>query len=499
MNKKKPNIITFKTKKNNQYIYDACTNRIFPAPEPYPEILEMYNFSSRESIISKFEGRFGKEYCENACNQIEKWVKKDNAFFSYETEIPKFSYTEEEYWSTIFKLRLPQLCLNVTDDCNFRCKYCGYSGQYDYWRTHQSKYMDFDIAKKSLDYFLNILTNYENTGFEQQQRTISFYGGEPLLNFKLIKEVVNYVNRNFKDKNIVFSLTTNGSLLNDEIIDFFEKHGIIPAISFDGPEEEHDRNRVFKSGKGTHDIVFKNIQKIRKKHPEYFKEKASILSCYDWGTNLLNVNRYFEKKEKCFPKNPRFNPVSFRGSEYYKRFSKKDYSLYKKRFEKLKYSYISFLSNPDGKKYFTSKGLFSDSDRTIDRAHCTIIHYTSICTPGTKVFVAIDGSFHICERINSKFPIGNCYTGLDFKKIFKIKKEWHEKIIEKNKCNVCTARHFCQACYVAFAEDGYFQSGNECELLRNAVEKNLNTYYSITEINPRLIEKVAQDITILDS
>lgn len=125
--------------------------------------------------------------------------------------------------------------------------------------------MSLDTAKKSIDFLSNHSIDAKEIG-------IGFYGGEPLIEFELIKEIVAYAKEVFTGKPILFSMTTNGSLLNEEIIKFLKENGFNLMISLDGPKEVNDQNRIFPDGSGTFDVVMNNIKLIAKLYPTYANE-----------------------------------------------------------------------------------------------------------------------------------------------------------------------------------------------------------------------------------
>lgn len=150
-----------------------------------------------------------------------------------------------------------QLILQVTQNCNLRCKYCVYSGSYVN-RVHTKKRMSIETAKKAIDFYRKHNGNLEVA-------MISFYGGEPLLEMKLIHEIIAYANKVFKGKNIRYNMTTNATLLNDEIVKFLYENDISITISLDGPQAIQDNSRVFaESGKGTFDVIMKKLDYIKK-------------------------------------------------------------------------------------------------------------------------------------------------------------------------------------------------------------------------------------------
>lgn len=145
------------------------------------------------------------------------------------------------------------ISINVTQICNMSCVYCyGKDGEYG-----TAGVMDLVTAKKSVDYLIRESKN-------KKQIRISFFGGEPLLNFKLIKETVEYSKQEaLKFNKIVrFSITTNGSLLSDTIIKYLNDEKFSCVISFDGNKEIQNKNRPFKNGKGSYNSTSNKIKKF---------------------------------------------------------------------------------------------------------------------------------------------------------------------------------------------------------------------------------------------
>ena len=131
-----------------------------------------------------------------------------------ETAIEEIEHPETENLHLLAEHYMGNLILQVTQQCNLRCKYCAYSGNY-YNRSHTSNRMDFETAKKAIDFYLK-------RSEKADQLALSFYGGEPLLEFELIKKCVSYILQRKGDKKILFTMTTNGTLMTEDVIEFFK-------------------------------------------------------------------------------------------------------------------------------------------------------------------------------------------------------------------------------------------------------------------------------------
>ena len=159
---------------------------------------------------------------------------------------------------------LGHLVLFTTTCCNFRCKYC--------FEDHSNcKHMDKKIAKPIIDrfidsYYFNKITN--NNSKKNESLKVSFFGGEPLLNLDFIKWAVDYIDKQVSGiLNVSYGLTTNGSLLTKEVVDYLASHRFSIILSLDGPKEINDINRVDIKGNGTFDIVAEKIPYLLEKMP----------------------------------------------------------------------------------------------------------------------------------------------------------------------------------------------------------------------------------------
>ena len=167
--------------------------------------------------------------------------------------------------STFMDRKLEKITLQVTQECNFRCKYCIYSeNTFPMQRTHSSKHMTWETAKQAVDFFFR-------HSIDSKSRNIGFYGGEPLLRFDLIRKVIEYAEEHSKGKQLSFNITTNGSLLSLEVIQYLAEHSVNTLLSLDGNKAVQDKNRVFANGTGTFDVIAARLEAIKQSFPEYYQ------------------------------------------------------------------------------------------------------------------------------------------------------------------------------------------------------------------------------------
>ena len=185
------------------------------------------------------------------------------------------------------------LCLHIAHDCNLACKYCfAEEGEYHGRRA----LMSFEVGKKALDFLI------ANSG-NRRNLEVDFFGGEPLMNFDVVKELVAYGRELEKthDKHFRFTLTTNGVLLRDDVIEFANKEMDNIVLSIDGRKEVHDHMRPFKNGKGSYDFIldkFKKVAESRNQQKYYVRGTFThynldfvkdVLSLADEGFEQISV------------------------------------------------------------------------------------------------------------------------------------------------------------------------------------------------------------------
>ena len=273
-------MVEFKSKIGNNYFWDNDSRLIIPYPKLLKlirEICDNKGYIPQNSMLNELNKYYDNDEIIFYYNWFKKWNKIQlPSIKSYSNHSP--AYIKK----FVQKTGLKSLILTVTEDCNLRCKYCAYSGNYVYRREHSKKYMSFEVAKKAIDYYFSQV----NQGIKYnpfKKVLVTFYGGEPLLNFNLIKKCVSYINTNYDNIDLDYSITTNGTLLSEKIIQWLLEHDFYLHISLDGPEEEHDRCRVYENGKGTFNDVMK------KSH--WFQCMILKVTCLIWK-NFLAMKNY---------------------------------------------------------------------------------------------------------------------------------------------------------------------------------------------------------------
>lgn len=247
--------------KNNglNIVLDIYSGAIHMVDDIVYDVIALYETTHLDQIVEKLSNQYGRETLQEAIEEVEQ-LKDQGLLFtedSYESHIPHFVSRD-----TVVKA----LCLHIAHDCNLSCKYC-FAGEGEY-HGHRSM-MSFEVGKKAIDFLI------QHSG-SRRNLEVDFFGGEPLMNFKVVKEIVEYAREQeqLHNKNFRFTMTTNGVLLNDEVQDYLNKtmHNVV--LSIDGRKEVHNAMRPSSNGKGSYDLVlprFKQLAEARGQKDYYVR------------------------------------------------------------------------------------------------------------------------------------------------------------------------------------------------------------------------------------
>lgn len=466
MAKKTPFVHLFRTP-GGYYIFDVNTNTIIKTKKETYDLLKM---SEKEEL--SYED-----------NRIKPFIDKmsQEGYFS-SNRVKKVLHPATKYLDDYLKTKLQMICLQVTQNCNLRCEYCVYSDKYVN-RSHSNAQMSFEVAKRAIDFLIERSIDVETVN-------ISFYGGEPILEFELIKKCIDYAISEAEGKLVTFSLTTNGTLFTKEIIEFFQQHDVQITISLDGPKAIHDKNRKFAgSGCGTFDKVSENLKFFKDHYEKYFDEKVSFNVVLDSKSDFACVNSFFTSYDVI----KQSIVITSYISDHYAKFEidsneendiKTNYELFKlylSNFNRIDNKYVSKLVQHHYEHINTNLSK--------NRGKTTLLneeaHHGGPCIPGVlRLFVDVNGMFFPCERVDENseaMKIGNIYDGYN---IDKIKNLLNIGQITSESCIDCWAFNFCTICAALADDNGKLSASkklSKCDEVRYSLEQNLIDYCILRE------------------
>ncbi|MGB2697393.1 MAG: radical SAM protein [Candidatus Zixiibacteriota bacterium] len=479
MNKGKPLYLKFSTVEN-KYVYDTITNKIFRVDNLVYEILDDFFALTGQELVQKHSRNHAIPLIESARTKISEKIRKDDLFFPKKPIKMKLSMEEERLFS-FYDGDLEDLILNVTEQCNMRCKYCAFSGAYFYERSHQDNSMSFETAKKVVDFFRAYSRKREKVYY-------TFYGGEPLLSFPLIKKVVDYVKSTERDRQVYFGTTTNGTLLKDDLIDFLIQNKFLLTVSLNGPEQVHDRYRIFANGNPTFNAIISNLKRIRDKDEQYYNQNVAFNATICPPYDLAELMNFFETYDLAKGHSIRSNFVEANDTSFFDQFEQEDLDL-SDGWKELNTLYMKKTVKSERVNGFISSFFEKGMMRLHQRPMLNLdgeIHLTGMCTPGVRrLFVSPEGKFHICEKIGYHLPIGDVESGFDFERIRSHLDRFIS--ISQKDCTQCWGMRLCSACFFHAKKNNHLDEKRKreyCPVEKNYLKSLLITYCSILEKNP---------------
>lgn len=437
--------------KNNGYniVLDSNSGSVHAVDEVAFEVIDKYESRSKEEIILELCDKYPEitaDDIEEIFQDIEE-LKKEGKLFSED----KFKDLQIDIKARPTQLKA--LCLHIAHDCNMCCKYC-FAGKGEY--SGDLSLMSFEVGKRALDFLI------EQSG-SRKNLEVDFFGGEPLLNFDVVKQLVAYARsiEKEKGKNFRFTLTTNGVLLNDEVMEWANKECYNVVLSLDGRKETNDRMRRTRNNKGTYDLILPKFQKMAKERNQqgYYIRGTYTHYNTDFANDILHLaDLGFEQLA--------MEPVVTD--------PKMDYALQESDIPKLKDQY-DLLAKEMCKRNREGKGFtFFHYMIDLEGGPC-IYKRISGCGVGTDYMAVTPwGDLYPCHQFvgDEKFLLGNVFDGVkntDIVNEFKLC-----NVYSREACQDCFAKLYCSG---GCSANAYHTTGKitgtcdmSCELHRKRVE-----------------------------
>lgn len=430
-------------------VLDVNSGSVHLVDEAAYDIIALYGKKTAQEIISEVCQKHSDISEDEVLEVLEdiKQLKDEGKLFTEDKYLPIAS--ELQTRPTVLKA----LCLHIAHDCNLACKYC-FAGEGEY--CGDRSLMSFEVGKRALDYLIDHSGTRKNL-------EVDFFGGEPLMNFEVVKQLVEYARSREKDsgKNFRFTLTTNGILLDEEVMDFANKEMHNVVLSIDGRKETNDRMRVSRSGKGSYDIIlpkFLEMAKRRNQKDYYIRGtythyntdfSKDILHLADLGFEQLAMEPVVASPDKDYAIKPEDVPVLC------------------DQYEKLAVEMLRRHRNGNG---FTFFHYMID----LEGGPC-IYKRVAGCGVGTEYMAVTPwGDFYPCHQFvgDPKYLMGNVYDGVTNSEVCQEFKKCN--VYARPECNDCFARLFCSG---GCAANAYHSTGSVtgiyelgCELHRKRIE-----------------------------
>lgn len=519
----RPSIHKFKTE-NNRYVFDVSSGEIFRVDEVTWEIIED-SYLDRDALVSRYTPKFTPGQISAAYDEILQARVDDGYFIDYRPEVG-VSLSRKEIDRLVDTSR-EQITLNVTNQCNFRCAYCVYTYDNEYSPCHGNQHMSWETARAAIDDYLlhsqeakepfasdisgETRTSVADTPVIDSSGYIGFYGGEPLLNFALIKKCVEYVHEKAGSKRLSFGVSTNGYLLKGEVADFLAENKFHVRVSFDGPPAVHDRQRRTVNGMPTWSVIVDNVRRCFLKHANC---NLSLAATIGPAEDVQEVIDYFATAS-WIP--PDMDISIMLASEPYPGY---DESVSGGQpFPGIQDVYQKYLCNlTTNRAHLASrereiglqKELFGLSFQPLhmwrrfsmmNRHSAGPFTPAGPCVPGVKrTCVLATGEYSLCEKACDEEPyqIGHASTGIDKDRVYAIYKEFVESTREQ--CERCWCLPMCPVgCQVSIARMPEWRTegtgaakDHACADSREWLHDKFVDYCSIMERNPQAFDSYLQ-------
>ena len=432
-------------------VLDTCSGSVHVVDEVAYDIISMYKEKSTDEIVKYILDTYKEEEIseQDVLECIEDVKSLEDAGKLYAPDTYEGMAFDFKNRNTVIKA----LCLHVAHTCNLNCEYCFASqGKYHGERA----LMSFEVGKRALDFLI------ENSG-TRRNLEVDFFGGEPLMNWDVVKELVSYarVQEKIHNKNFRFTLTTNGILIDDDVIDFCNKEMSNVVLSLDGRKDIHDRLRKDYQGRGSYDIIVPKFQEFvkRREGKSYYMRGTFTHNNVDFTKDIfhmadLGFTELSMEPVVCSPDDA-------------SALTESDLPILFEQYEILAKEMIKRKKAGNG---FTFYHYMLD----LTNGPC-IYKRISGCGSGTEYMaVTPTGDLYPCHQFvgDTKYLLGNIWDGVTNKDIqneFKLCNAY-----ARPECNDCWAKLYCSG---GCAANSYHASGKitglyeyGCELFKKRIE-----------------------------
>lgn len=437
----------FKQKDLN-IVVDVNSGAIHVVDDIVYECLEYYENFSKEEIVDKLSSEYDKNKVMEALDEIDE-LKEAGVLFAEDTYIKDLNLDATE---PVIKA----MCLHVAHDCNLRCAYC-FASQGDYESCRSL--MDVETGKKALKYLV------ENSG-SRRNLEVDFFGGEPLMNFDVCKELVTYGRSLEKEYNKLFrfTMTTNCVLLNEENMSYINEHMDNVVLSLDGRKEVNDKMRFRVDGSGSYDSIVPNIKKMVEKRGKgtYYVRGTFTKFNTDFAADVLHF------AELGFPSTS-IEPVVAEPHHDYA-LDDSDLPTVFEQYELLAEELIKRKGTDQAFDFFHF---------TVDltQGPCVVKRLRGCGAGAEYISVTPEGDIYPCHQFvgNESFKIGHVDTGIENRDLSMHFKK--ANVLSKASCQECWAKFYCSGgCHANahnFNNDIFKPYELGCEMERKRLECSL--------------------------
>lgn len=480
--------IFFRTDNNNRYLYSEnlkCSIVVHPLLEHF--------LKNGDNSLYNYKDCYSNEeinYYRSKYNYLKKVGFSDSSDISFVTKP-----NPDEIKTKLANLR--QLVVEVTDSCNLNCHYCAYGDLYKNYDSRTTGKLIFKKIKNAIDYLISLWNSPYNLSFNNTV-DISFYGGEPTLNMRTIKDTISYLSDlNVMNMNFKYRMTTNAILL-EKYMDYLVENKFNLLISIDG-DKYGNSYRITKKGNNSFEKVYNNILLLKETYPHFYESNVNINAVLHDRNSYKSIFLFIKeklgklplvselndggiRKDKIDEFNTMFKNTYQEQIKFYEEYKEKDQSIFNSS-ENLQLR--SLVHGYTGNMYKSLNDLLKNRNSIFHMPSGTCIAFYK------KVFITVNGKIFPCEKIGQNFPLGfvtNENVNIDFDYITSLYDSMYKPLLKL--CKQCYHQVNCSQCVFNI----YDKSKNGklyCPTFVNkkAMEDYLRVNFNYIENNPVEYEK----------
>lgn len=427
---------------DNMMVLDVNSGTVHLVDEPVYDVLDVYNGSNKQAVLEALNSKYSSSELEEILSELSE-LQEQGLLFSPEPEMPE-----------VFKEKpiVKSLCLNIAHDCNLRCNYC-FASTGDFGTQHRT-YMSREVGQQAVEFAIAGSAARKNL-------EIDFFGGEPLMNWAVTKYLIEYIRRREQEvgKNIKLTLTTNATLLTEEIIEFLNANRVMLVISLDGRKQTHDKMRPYPNTQGSYDSAVAGFKKViaLRGDKNYYVRGTYTRYNLDFAADVLDMAK--------LGKEISVEPVVGTDEPY--ALQQEDLPVLFAEYDKLARAYLKAQLDGEGFNFF-------HFNVALDGGPC-LNKRLSGCGAGHEYFaVTPEGDLYPCHQFvgREEYKLGTLNEGVVKPELVDTFRNAH--ILNKPDCMKCWARYHCSGGCHANAQlingDIYKPYALGCELQRKRLE-----------------------------
>lgn len=449
--------------RNNGYniVLDVNSGAVHLVDDVTYDVIPLFETDTREEITEKLKQKYPQAEIEECYEEIRELREEGQLFTEDEYENYMEQFGERP---TVVKA----MCLHIAHDCNLACRYCfAEEGEYHGRRAM----MSFEVGKAALDFLIAESGNRRNL-------EVDFFGGEPLMNFEVVKQLVAYGREQEKihNKNFRFTLTTNGVLLDEDVMEFANQEMANVVLSIDGRKEVNDKMRPFRKGAGSYDLIVPKFQQFAdsRNQEKYYVRGTFTRNNLDFSQDVLHLADLGFQQISV-------EPVVAAPAESYA-LREEDLPQLFEEYDKLA---VEMIRRSEEGRSFNFFHFMID----LEGGPC-VAKRLSGCGSGTEYLAVTPwGDLYPCHQFvgNEEFLMGNVLEGVKNKELQKEFKSCN--VYAKEKCRDCFAKFYCSG---GCAANAYHFHGNitdtyhiGCELQKKRIECAIMIKAALAEENKK--------------